>query len=289
MNVDETIEKVFGSDRCDKDRFQKKIEKSPFINLNMDFYSNRKKDKLLKNQKINISSFQKQFTNFENRFEKKSQKKSSGHIDLNNYNELKSHQNENENEKEKEKSNKIKNIKSNIYPVSKESKSTKNIIHLKYVSVFNKNEETKNNNEKKNNLEKKNHNIEKKNTNEKKISKIKKKKEALNINNNLNNNNLNYMIQKVSLMEKRNIFDEVQRAIQFEIKSKKSSNRDLIIETIRMPNYCIIQNEGKDNNIINESKKIKSNIVKDNTNESGNNFKTIYNVNNKKHNFLCCM
>ena len=54
MNVDETIEKVFGSDRCDKDRFQKKIEKSPFINLNMDFYSNRKKDKLLKNQKINI-------------------------------------------------------------------------------------------------------------------------------------------------------------------------------------------------------------------------------------------
>ena len=58
------------------------------------------------------------------------------------------------------------------------------------------------------------------------------------------------MIQKVSLMEKRNIFDEVQRAIQFEIKSKKSSNRDLIIETIRMPNYCIIQNEGKDNNII---------------------------------------
>ena len=138
MNVDETIEKVFGSDRYDNDRFQNKIEKSPFINnLNVDFYSNRKKDnKLLKQQKINISSFQKQFTNFENRFEKKSQKKSSGHIDLNNYYELKSHQNENE----KEKSNKIKTIKSNIYPVSKESRSTKNIIHLKYFSVFNKNE-----------------------------------------------------------------------------------------------------------------------------------------------------
>jgi len=109
MDSDEKIEKIFGSDRHDKERYQNKNEKIPFVN--MDFYSNRKKDnKLLKQQKINISSYQKQFTNVENTFDKKNKKKNSGYIDINNNNDLKS----NKIEKEKEgnfKLNKIKKIK----------------------------------------------------------------------------------------------------------------------------------------------------------------------------------
>ena len=268
MNAEEKIDKIFGIDRTD--RCRKIYEKSPFINLRMDSNSNLKKDnKLLKQEKINISSFEKQFTNVENIINSKNKKKSSGYIDINNYFALKSYKNE----KEKEdicKSNKIYKIKSNVNPVSKESKSSKNIVHIKNVSLFNKN------------------NIEKKGTSEKKNGKIKKKKESLNI---INNNNLDYMIQKVTLIENRNIFDEVQRAIQFEIKTKKNSNsnENLIIERIKMPNYIAIKKKENDNQLIKESKNPNSNIIKDNTNETGNNFKSIYKVNNKKNHFLCCI
>ena len=280
MNGEEKIDKIFGIDRTD--RCRKIYEKSPFINLRMDSNSNLKKDnKLLKQEKINISSFEKQFTNVENIINSKNKKKSSGYIDINNYFALKSYKNE----KEKEdicKSNKIYKIKSNVNPVSKESKSSNNIVQIKNVSLFNKNNiEKKNTNEKKNN-------IEKKSTSEKKNGKIKKKKESLNI---INNNNLDYMIQKVTLIENRNIFDEVQRAIQFEIKTKKNSNsnENLIIERIKMPNYIAIKKKENDNQLIKESKNPNSNIIKDNTNETGNNFKSIYKVNNKKNHFLCCI
>ena len=66
------------------------------------------------------------------------------------------------------------------------------------------------------------------------------------------------------IIENRNIFDEVQRAIQFEIKTKKNSNsnENLIIERIKMPNYIAIKKKENDNQLIKESKNPNSNIIK---------------------------
>ena len=65
-----------------------------------------------------------------------------------------------------------------------------------------------------------------------------------------------------------------------------------------MPNYMIIEKENKLNNksnntniinIINETNPLNQNFKKDFSIEIKNkNFQTIYNVNNKKNQFLCC-
>ena len=280
MNANQKIDKIFGSDYTEN-RFQSKFEKSQFVNINLNNSSSKNSErKLIKPKKFSVNSFQKQFTNVENN--KKDKKRTIGYIDINFYSKVLKNVNENNKDNIDDvicKSNKIKKNKSIINPMSHESKSNKNIMNFK---------DSNNNNYE----EKKVTNIM---SNEKKNSKTKKRKDTVLNAINSNNNKIN---DSQKLIEKRNKLNEVQSALQLEIKSKRKKYKDYIIEKIEMPNYMIIEKENKLNNksnntnILNnnnETNPLNQNFKKDFSIEiKNNNFQTIYNVNNKKNRFLCC-
>ena len=280
MNANQKIDKIFGSDYIEN-RFQSKFEKSQFVNINLNNSSSKNSErKLIKPKKFSVNSFQKQFTNVENN--KKDKKRTIGYIDINFYSKVLKNVNENNKDNIDDvicKSNKIKKNKSIINLMNCEIKSNKNMMNFK---------DSNNNNLE----EQKVTNIM---SNEKKNSKTKKRKESIINIINSNNNKIN---DSQKLLEKRNKLNEVQSALQLEIKSKRKKYKDYIIEKIEMPNYMIIEKENKLNNksnntnIINnnnETNPLNQNFKKDYIIEIKNkNFQTIYNVNNKKNQFLCC-
>ena len=280
MNANQKIDKIFGSDYIEN-RFQSKFEKSQFVNINLNNSSSKSSErKLIKPKKFSVNSFQKQFTNVENN--KKDKKRTIGYIDINFYSKVLKNVNENNKDNIDDvicKSNKIKKNKSIINLMNCEIKSNKNMMNFK---------DSNNNNLE----EQKVTNIM---SNEKKNSKAKKRKETVLNAINSNNNKIN---DSQKLIEKRNKLNEVQSALQLEIKSKRKKYKDYIIEKIEMPNYMIIEKENKLNNksnntnIINnnnETNPLNQNFKKDFSIEiKNNNFQTIYNVNNKKNRFLCC-
>ena len=280
MNANQKIDKIFGSDYIEN-RFQNKFEKSQFVNINLNNSSSKNSErKLIKPKKFSVNSFQKQFTNVENN--KKDKKRIIGYIDINFYDKVLKNVNENNKDNIDDvicKSNKIKKNKSIINLMNCEIKSNKNMMNFK---------DSNNNNLE----EQKVTNIM---SNEKKNSKTKKRKETVLNTINSSNNKIN---NSQKLIENRNKLNEVQSAIQLEIKSKKKKYKNYIIEKIEMPNYMIIEKENKlnnksnNNNIINnnnETNPLNQNFKKDYIIEIKNkNFQTIYNVNNKKNQFLCC-
>ena len=280
MNANQKIDKIFGSDYIEN-RFQNKFEKSQFVNINLNNSSSKNSErKLIKPKKFSVNSFQKQFTNVENN--KKDKKRTIGYIDINFYSNVLKNVNENNKDNIDDvicKSNKIKKNKSIINLMNQETKSNKNIMNFK---------DSNNNNLE----EQKVTNIM---SNEKKNSKTKKRKDTVLNAINSNNNKIN---DSQKLLEKRNKLNEVQSALQLEIKSKRKKYNDYIIEKIEMPNYMIIEKENKLNNksnntnILNnnnETNPLNQNFKKDFSIEiKNNNFQTIYNVNNKKNRFLCC-
>ncbi len=280
MTANQKIDKIFGSDYIEN-RFQSKFEKSQFVNINLNNSSSKNSErKLIKPKKFSVNSFQKQFTNDENN--KKDKKRTIGYIDMNFYSKVLKNINENNKDNIDDiicKSNKIKKNKSIINLMNQETKSNKNIMNFK----------DSNNN----NLEEKK--VTNPMSNEKKNSKTKKRKESIINIINSNNNKIN---DSQKLLEKRNKLNEVQSALQLEIKSKRKKYNDYIIEKIEMPNYMIIEKENKLNNKsnntniinnINDTNALNQNFKKDFSIEIKNkNFQTIYNVNNKKNQFLCC-
>ena len=280
MNANQKIDKIFGSDYIEN-RFQNKFEKSQFVNINLNNSSSKSSErKLIKPKKFSVNSFQKQFTNVENN--KKDKKRTIGYIDINFYSNVLKNVNENNKDNIDDvicKSNKIKKNKSIINLMNCEIKSNKNMMNFK---------DSNNNNLE----EQKVTNIM---SNEKKNSKTKKRKDTVLNAINSNNNKIN---DSQKLIEKRNKLNEVQSALQLEIKSKRKKYKDYIIEKIEMPNYMIIEKENKLNNksnntnILNnnnETNPLNQNFKKDFSIEiKNNNFQTIYNVNNKKNRFLCC-
>ena len=280
MNANQKIDKIFGSDYIEN-RFQNKFEKSQFVNINLNNSSSKSSErKLIKPKKFSVNSFQKQFTNVENN--KKDKKRTIGYIDINFYSNVLKNVNENNKDNIDDvicKSNKIKKNKSIINLMNCEIKSNKNMMNFK---------DSNNNNLE----EQKVTNIM---SNEKKNSKTKKRKDTVLNAINSNNNKIN---DSQKLIEKRNKLNEVQSALQLEIKSKRKKYKDYIIEKIEMPNYMMIEKENKLNNksnntnILNnnnETNPLNQNFKKDFSIEiKNNNFQTIYNVNNKKNRFLCC-
>ncbi len=280
MNANQKIDKIFGSDYIEN-RFQSKFEKSQFVNINLNNSSSKNSErKLIKPKKFSVNSFQKQFTNDENN--KKDKKRTIGYIDMNFYSKVLKNINENNKDNIDDiicKSNKIKKNKSIINLMNQETKSNKNIMNFK----------DSNNN----NLEEKK--VTNPMSNEKKNSKTKKRKESIINIINSNNNKIN---DSQKLLEKRNKLNEVQSALQLEIKSKRKKYNDYIIEKIEMPNYIKIEEDNKLNNKsnntniinnINDTNALNQNFKKDFSIEIKNkNFQTIYNVNNKKNQFLCC-
>ena len=280
MNAIQKIDKIFGSDYIEN-RFQSKFEKSQFVNINLNNSSSKNSErKLIKPKKFSVNSFQKQFTNVENN--KKDKKRTIGYIDINFYSKVLKNVNENNKDNIDDvicKSNKIKKNKSIINLMNCEIKSNKNMMNFK---------DSNNNNLE----EQKVTNIM---SNEKKNSKTKKRKETVLNTINSSNNKIN---NSQKLIENRNKLNEVQSAIQLEIKSKKKKYKNYVIEKIEMPNYMIIEKDNKLNNksnntnIINnnnETNPLNQNFKKDFSIEiKNNNFQTIYNVNNKKNRFLCC-
>ena len=279
MNAIQKIDKIFGSDYIEN-RFQSKFEKYQFVNINLNNSSSKNSErKLIKPKKFSVNSFQKQFTNVENN--KKDKKRTIGYIDINFYSKVLKNVNENNKDNIDDvicKSNKIKKNKSIINLMNCEIKSNKNMMNFK---------DSNNNNLE----EQKVTNIM---SNEKKNSKTKKRKESIINIINSNNNKIN---DSQKLLEKRNKLNEVQSALQLEIKSKKKKYKNYIIEKIEMPNYMIIEKENKLNNKSNntnvnnndETNPLNQNFKKDFSIEIKNkNFQTIYNVNNKKNQFLCC-
>ena len=280
MNANQKIDKIFGSDYIEN-RFQSKFEKSQFVNINLNNSSSKNSErKLIKPKKFSVNSFQKQFTNVENN--KKDKKRTIGYIDINFYSNVLKNVNENNKDNIDDvicKSNKIKKNKSIINLMNCEIKSNKNMMNFK---------DSNNNNLE----EQKVTNIM---SNEKKNSKTKKRKETVLNTINRSNNKIN---NSQKLIEKRNKLNEVQSALQLEIKSKRKKYNDYIIEKIEMPNYMMIEKENKLNNksnntnILNnnnETNPLNQNFKKDYIIEIKNkNFQTIYNVNNKKNQFLCC-
>ncbi len=280
MTANQKIDKIFGSDYIEN-RFQSKFEKSQFVNINLNNSSSKNSErKLIKPKKFSVNSFQKQFTNDENN--KKDKKRTIGYIDMNFYSKVLKNINENNKDNIDDiicKSNKIKKNKSIINLMNQETKSNKNIMNFK----------DSNNN----NLEEKK--VTNPMSNEKKNSKTKKRKESIINIINSNNNKIN---DSQKLLEKRNKLNEVQSALQLEIKSKRKKYNDYIIEKIEMPNYIKIEEDNKLNNKsnntniinnINDTNALNQNFKKDFSIEIKNkNFQTIYNVNNKKNQFLCC-
>ena len=261
MDAEIKIEKIFGNDSRDEIRFTDKIEKSQFFNSN---YSNIKSsNKPFKPQKMNVTPFLKQFTKNENDYSSiKKDKKRNFDINKDNYySEFIKKVNEKEKE-ENYKSNKIQKKKT-INNQINQSKSSLNVFSLKNVN-YNNNEEKKNNSEKRN-------------------SKSKKKKETGIMKK--NTSNFIYFNQKTPLITINSKMKMIQNSIQLEIKSTIPEYKKLKIQKIDMPNYWII----KDEKNLNGEYKLNSKFIKDNTTETENNFKTIYNVNNKKKSYLCCI
>ena len=280
MNANQKIDKIFGSDYIEN-RFQNKFEKSQFVNINLNNSSSKNSErKLIKPKKFSVNSFQKQFTNVENN--KKDKKRTIGYIDINFYSKVLKNVNENNKDNIDDvicKSNKIKKNKSIINLMNCEIKSNKNMMNFK---------DSNNNNYE----EKKVTNIM---SNEKKNSKTKKRKETVLNTINSSNNKIN---NSQKLIENRNKLNEVQSAIQLEIKSKKKKYKNYVIEKIEMPNYMIIEKDNKLNNKSNNTNIINNNNETNPSNQNfkknyiieikNKNFQTIYNVNNKKNQFLCC-
>ena len=266
------IEKIFGNKNYDEYRFENTFEKSQFVNLNYLNSSNSssKRNNRHKKQKNNISLFKKLFAKNENENIKSDKSNISnyvGKIDKVFNSEL---------------SKKIKGrVNSNIYKsdnsihnhpilnseIIKQTNSNKKLIKLRKSLLFNKDE-------KKNNLEK-----------VKLKKKIKKQGYySFNPNSYLNIINLN---RKYSPIEKINHNNFIQNSIQLNIESQnKNKYQKLKIEKIQLPIYTFI-NEKELHKKTKNNKKIEFN--KNITSEIGNNFKTIYNVNNKKKLLLCCM
>ena len=280
MNAIQKIDKIFGSDYIEN-RFQSKFEKSQFVNINLNNSSSKNSErKLIKPKKFSVNSFQKQFTNVENN--KKDKKRTIGYIDINFYSKVLKNVNENNKDNIDDvicKSNKIKKNKSIINLMNCEIKSNKNMMNFK---------DSNNNNLE----EQKVTNIM---SNEKKNSKTKKRKETVLNTINSSNNKIN---NSQKLIENRNKLNEVQSAIQLEIKSKKKKYKNYVIEKIEMPNYMIIEKDNKLNNKSNNTNIINNNNETNPSNQNfkknyiieikNKNFQTIYNVNNKKNQFLCC-
>ena len=280
MNANQKIDKIFGSDYIEN-RFQSKFEKSQFVNINLNNSSSKNSErKLIKPKKFSVNSFQKQFTNVENN--KKDKKRTIGYIDINFYSKVLKNVNENNKDNIDDvicKSNKIKKNKSIINLMNCEIKSNKNMMNFK---------DSNNNNLE----EQKVTNIM---SNEKKNSKTKKRKETVLNTINSSNNKIN---NSQKLIENRNKLNEVQSAIQLEIKSKKKKYKNYVIEKIEMPNYMIIEKDNKLNNKSNNTNIINNNNETNPSNQNfkknyiieikNKNFQTIYNVNNKKNQFLCC-
>ena len=280
MNANQKIDKIFGSDYIEN-RFQSKFEKSQFVNINLNNSSSKNSErKLIKPKKFSVNSFQKQFTNVENN--KKDKKRTIGYIDINFYSKVLKNVNENNKDNIDDvicKSNKIKKNKSIINLMNCEIKSNKNMMNFK---------DSNNNNLE----EQKVTNIM---SNEKKNSKTKKRKETV-----LNtiNSSTNKINNSQKLIENRNKLNEVQSALQLEIKSKKKKYKNYVIEKIEMPNYMIIEKDNKLNNKSNNTNIINNNNETNPSNQNfkknyiieikNKNFQTIYNVNNKKNQFLCC-
>ena len=280
MNANQKIDKIFGSDYIEN-RFQSKFEKSQFVNINLNNSSSKNSErKLIKPKKFSVNSFQKQFTNVENN--KKDKKRTIGYIDINFYSKVLKNVNENNKDNIDDvicKSNKIKKNKSIINLMNCEIKSNKNMMNFK---------DSNNNNLE----EQKVTNIM---SNEKKNSKTKKRKETVLNTINSSNNKIN---NSQKLIENRNKLNEVQSALQLEIKSKKKKYKNYVIEKIEMPNYMIIEKDNKLNNKSNNTNIINNNNETNPSNQNfkknyiieikNKNFQTIYNVNNKKNQFLCC-
>ena len=222
MNAQQQIEKIFGSDYMEN-RFQSKFEKSQFTSTN--FVNNSKKNidnQLIKPKKFIVNSFKKQFTNIENKNTKKDKKKTNGYIGNNINSEFLKNVNENNKDNNNIEEiindlNKMKNKKKIINPYIKESRSSKNIINFKNIN--------KNTEEKKLNVNS--------SLNDKNNSKSKKKKETL-----LNKiHNINYTNNQLKIGENKNKGNNIQTAIQLEIKSKKDKYKDYKIEKIQIPNF----------------------------------------------------
>lgn len=279
MSVEQKIEKIFGSNYIENE-FQSKFEKSQHKSNFLSNSSKKSESKFIKPKKFFVNSFKKQFINIENKNIKKDKKKTIGYININCYSEF--FKNLNQNDKEKSNieeiiwdSNKIKNKKTIINPLLKESNSTQNLIYLKNI---NKNTEEKFSST----------------SNEKKNSKSKKKKETtlnrININNNIYN--------PLKIRENKNKLNEIQTVLQFEIKSKIYKYKDYKIEKIKIPNFLLnVKEENKLNNNSNNNNSINNNeanllnptFKNEYTSETKNNFQILYKVNNKKSHFLCCI
>lgn len=261
MDPEIKIDKIFGNDNHDEIRFANEIDKSQYYNIHS---NNNYSSKLLKQIKINVSPFKKQLTKNENDYFNKKDKKK--YLEFNNddyYSEFMKKVTENE-KVEKYKSTKLQKKKTmNNQIKQKDSAPSMNVLNLKNVTIFNKN------------------NINE----EKKLSSSKnKKKKETNIKKN-NSSNLNSLSQKISLMHINNKINFIQNSIQLEIKSHLNNYKELKIERINMPVYWDIKENSTLNN---KSNNLNPKFIKDNTIETENNFKTKYNVKNKKKYFLCC-
>ena len=269
MYAVQKMEKIFGNN-FDEYRFENQIGKSQFVNLNNHNSSSSRKrnDKSHKKHKNNISSFKKLLTKNENDIFNRDKSNISnyiGKIDKIYNSEL------TKKIKGRVKSNisKYNNIINNQSIINSEiiknSSSNKNIIRIRNAVLHNKEEQ-------KNNLEKFGY-------------KKKKKKYGFYSFNPNSYFNINYLNQNYSLIEKINKNNFVQNSIQLKIECKNENKyQKLKIEKIQLPIYTIINEKELNNKTKNINIEFNKNIS-----EIGNNFKTIYNVNNKKKLFLCCI